>query len=187
MKSKCEWNQFYANNQSNYDFEPSVFLQKMYIYLNKGITLDLACGTGRNAIFLAKNNFKVKGIDFSENAINIAKDLSKDLDIEYQLQDLDFYLSSIMSLDSAVAIDYKCSQRLLEDIKKGLKIGGTLYVENYTYEHLKKFNPDNLTVDNCYKAFELAKLLKNWNILYYDEIQSEKVCKVKALVKKPSF
>jgi len=187
MKSKCEWNEFYSKNENTIVQEPSVFIKDLYVHLNKGLTIDLACGIGANSVFLAENGFKVKALDFSQKAIEIAKNKAKALDIEYIVQDLDFYLSPIMSFDNAIAIDYKCSSRLLDDIKKGLKIGGTFYIETYTYEHLKKYNPAYLTVDDCYKAFELAKLLKNWNILYYDEIQIEGACKVKAIVKKPSF
>lgn len=187
MKSKCEWNQYYSKNQYPYGMEPSKYLKELLPYLNKGNTLEVACGTGRNAIYLAKNGFKVTAIDFSELAIEQAVAQSKDLEIEYKRTDLDFYLTSIMSLDAVVCVDYKCSQRLLDDLKKGLQIGGTLYIEAFTYEHLKKYNPVDMTVDDCYKAFELAKLVKAWNILYYDERQFENEYKVKAVLKKPSY
>jgi ubiquinone/menaquinone biosynthesis C-methylase UbiE len=39
--------------------------------------LDLGCGNGRHAIVLAKNGFEVFGLDFSENAINLAKQNAK--------------------------------------------------------------------------------------------------------------
>lgn len=187
MKSKCEWNAFYSKNPYPYGSEPSDHLKELVPYLNKGVTLEIACGTGRNSIYLAKNGFKVTAIDFSEIAIEQAMAQSKELEIEYKKMDLDFFLSHIMSLDTVICVDYKCSQRLLDDLKKGLQIGGTLYIEAFTYEHLKKYNPVDMTVDNCYKTFELAKLVKSWNVLYYDERQETNACKVKALLKKPSF
>lgn len=35
--------------------------------------LDLGCGTGADAIFLAKQNFEAHGVDFSEEALRLAK------------------------------------------------------------------------------------------------------------------
>lgn len=185
MKSKCEWNAFYASNSNPYGTEPSKFLKEFLPYLNKGKVIDAACGTGRNAAYLAENGFNVSALDFSEMALEKAnKDNSN---IEYKKQDLDFYLSPIMSFDSAICIDYRANQRLLDDLKKGLQIGGTLLLEAYTYEHLKKFSPNDMTIDECYKPFELARLLKAWNLLYYDERQIGETYKVRAIVKKPSF
>jgi 2-polyprenyl-3-methyl-5-hydroxy-6-metoxy-1,4-benzoquinol methylase len=54
--------------------------------INQGIikpcrTLDLGCGTGNYALYLASNGFEVTGVDISSSAINIAKSsaLSKGL------------------------------------------------------------------------------------------------------------
>jgi len=42
-----------------------------------GKTLDVGCGEGFYAIYLASKGFEVTGIDFSENAIKLAKENSK--------------------------------------------------------------------------------------------------------------
>ncbi len=39
--------------------------------------LDLGCGTGTNAIYLARNGFQVVGVDFSPRAIATARDKAK--------------------------------------------------------------------------------------------------------------
>lgn len=41
--------------------------------IQPGVAIDLGCGTGANAIFLAQNGFKVTGVDFSETAIEKAR------------------------------------------------------------------------------------------------------------------
>ncbi len=46
----------------------------------KGVTaLDIGCGTGNYAIYLARNGFQVIGVDFSEKALEIARKNSKKL------------------------------------------------------------------------------------------------------------
>ena len=41
-------------------------------------TLDIACGTGNYALFLAKKGFSVTGVDISKNAISSAKEKARD-------------------------------------------------------------------------------------------------------------
>jgi len=47
-----------------------------------GKVLDLGCGTGENAIFLAQNGFSVVGIDLVPSAIEKAKQKAKGLGLE---------------------------------------------------------------------------------------------------------
>lgn len=42
--------------------------------LSKGLVLDIGCGTGENALFLAENGFSVVGVDLSNRAIAAAKE-----------------------------------------------------------------------------------------------------------------
>ncbi len=41
--------------------------------LNKGRVLDVGCGTGENALYLAENGFSVAGVDLSSRAIAAAR------------------------------------------------------------------------------------------------------------------
>jgi SAM-dependent methyltransferase len=52
--------------------------------------IDLGCGTGANAIYLAQNGFEVTGVDFAEAAIDKAKAraLDADVHVEFIVDDL---------------------------------------------------------------------------------------------------
>lgn len=52
------------------------FIAAGLIPLN-GNCLDLGCGAGNEAVFLAQLGYQVTGIDFSANAIEIAKEVAK--------------------------------------------------------------------------------------------------------------
>ena len=51
---------------------PAKFLVENVDLLPKGRVLDIAMGTGRNAIYLAGLGFEVEGVDISPEAISIA-------------------------------------------------------------------------------------------------------------------
>jgi 2-polyprenyl-3-methyl-5-hydroxy-6-metoxy-1,4-benzoquinol methylase len=59
----------------------------------KGRALDLACGEGRNAIWLAEQGWTVTAVDFSEVAIERARKLAKrrGVDVEWLHEDLTSY------------------------------------------------------------------------------------------------
>ncbi len=56
--------------------------------------LDLGCGTGTNAIYLARNGFQVVGVDFSPRAIATARDKAKREGVS-----ADFHVGDVTRLD----------------------------------------------------------------------------------------
>jgi len=57
--------------------EPAQFLVQNVDILPKGQVLDVAMGSGHNAVYLAKLGFEVEGVDVSPEAINSATELAR--------------------------------------------------------------------------------------------------------------
>lgn len=77
------WNKFYADREKSIPFFKNIPDENLIAYctsniLNKGKTLDIGCGNGRNSLYLTTQGFSVVGIDISNNSINWAKELSVD-------------------------------------------------------------------------------------------------------------
>jgi SAM-dependent methyltransferase len=62
--------------------------------LNKGRVLDVGCGTGENALYLAEREFSVIGVDLSTRAIDVAKTKGSERKLK-----VDFRLANALSLD----------------------------------------------------------------------------------------
>lgn len=60
----------------------------------RGRALDLGCGTGTNAIFLAQHGFQVVAVDFSRQAIARARDKARRAQVA-----IDFYVADVTQLD----------------------------------------------------------------------------------------
>jgi 2-polyprenyl-3-methyl-5-hydroxy-6-metoxy-1,4-benzoquinol methylase len=75
MASKRErWNERYSATELVWGEEPNRFLvEELGDVVASGRTLDLACGEGRNAIWLAARGFAVTAVDFSAVAIERAR------------------------------------------------------------------------------------------------------------------
>jgi tellurite methyltransferase len=78
---RVKWNERYAGAGLYLGRSPSLFLADN-ITLIKELApgkkaLDIACGEGRNSIFLARNGFDVAGIDISEEGLAKAEQWAK--------------------------------------------------------------------------------------------------------------
>jgi SAM-dependent methyltransferase len=68
-----DWDQRYAEAEALWTLVPNRFLVAEASSLPPGKALDLACGEGRNAIWLATLGWDVTGVDFSSVAIEKAR------------------------------------------------------------------------------------------------------------------
>jgi SAM-dependent methyltransferase len=70
------WNRRYADRELVWTSEPNRFLVAEAAGLEAGRALDLACGEGRNAVWLAEQGWRVTGVDFSEAGLETAHALA---------------------------------------------------------------------------------------------------------------
>jgi SAM-dependent methyltransferase len=64
------WDARYAATDTLWSFEPNRFLVRETEGLAPGRALDLACGEGRNALWLASRGWSATGVDFSRVALD---------------------------------------------------------------------------------------------------------------------
>lgn len=71
------WNDRYHKREWEPEREPNLFLVREFESRSPGgRTLDLACGEGRNAVWLASRGWRVTGVDFSAVALDRASRLA---------------------------------------------------------------------------------------------------------------
>jgi 2-polyprenyl-3-methyl-5-hydroxy-6-metoxy-1,4-benzoquinol methylase len=70
------WDDRYAGGELLWGSGPNRFVAAECADLAPGRALDLACGEGRNTIWLAERGWQAEGIDWSAVAIDKAKQLA---------------------------------------------------------------------------------------------------------------
>jgi SAM-dependent methyltransferase len=114
------------------------YLKKEEKYPVDGRTiLDLGCGTGRNANYLADRGNSVIGIEISKTALSIAKDRAKELGVlvDYRLGDIgiayeinDASVDIVLDITSSNSLDEKGRAIYLSEVARVLKSGGYFFV-----------------------------------------------------------
>jgi len=175
IEDKIRWNEKHVTKTL-----PSKALDLLQenLSLAKGTSaLDVACGQGRNSVYLSKNGFNVDSIDISDFAL---EKLSSHDGINTILVDLDSYDIVPNSYDIIVN-SYFLKRRLFPQIVAGLKQDGIVVFETFLNSGQKGFaqpsNPDFLLVKN-----ELLHAFISLRILYYREYETQNTKGEKVIV-----
>lgn len=77
----ADWDHRYADADLVWGAEPNRFVAEQTTDLTPGTALDVACGEGRNAIWLARRGWDATGIDFSAVAVARARQLAEQAEV----------------------------------------------------------------------------------------------------------
>lgn len=85
-----DWNTRYARKELLWTAEPNRRFAADTASLAPGRALDVACGEGRNAVWLAERGWRVTGVDFSDVALAKAGQLAaaRGVEVEWVLADV---------------------------------------------------------------------------------------------------
>jgi tellurite methyltransferase len=131
--------------------------------LSPGRALDLACGLGRNALYLASLGWKVTALDSSQVAINALPDSIEAVCVDLELPEFQIAPESY----DLICDCYYLQRDLFPKIRNALKPGG-LFVAVIPMADddpaIRPMNPDFLCRDG-----ELHALFDDWEILHQYE------------------
>lgn len=124
------WDERYRNKrrpQEDFAASATKLVVETAERLTPGDALDLACGTGRNALWLAERGWRVKAVDGSAAAIESlqAEAQRRDLPVETEIADLTAGYAIVEATWDLVLIAYYLQRDLFEPARRGVRPGGT--------------------------------------------------------------
>ncbi len=149
------WDERYRGDPGT--LKPTPLLVETASKLKPGRALDLACGTGRNAIWLAEHGWQVTAVDGSAVAIDLLRNRAPGIDARVADLEKREYAIEPAAWD-LIAVCYYLQRDLFEPVKRGLKPGGVAVVIVHLGESRFSVQPG-----------ELAAYFKGWEILSYYE------------------
>jgi SAM-dependent methyltransferase len=130
-----KWDARYRDGAYRGRTHPTTLLAEWLPRLPRGRALDVACGAGRNALFLAQNGYAVTALDISCVGLERGRRTAAEhgLDIEWLCIDLDDDLERVLpggSFDLIVWVRYM-HRTLLPHLVARLAPGGALVCEQH--------------------------------------------------------
>lgn len=165
------WDKKYARSHPYGSSQPDADLIK---YIGKvpdsGLALDIACGSGRNSIFLARHGLDVVCMDISTRALETLQSSAGDNPIAKKLYpvqaDLTHTTLPSAGFDVVTVIRY-LDRRAFSAYLQTLKTGGLLFIKTFNRNHLTRvpgFNPDYLVTPG-----ELTRQFRGSDILHTND------------------
>jgi SAM-dependent methyltransferase len=137
-----QWDERYRADELIWKAEPNRFLVEEVAGRAPGRALDLACGEGRNALWLAERGWQVTAVDFSAVGLEKARRLAFERGLELVLVEADVleWEPPAASFDLVVVMYLHlpaiARRRVLQRAKSALALGATLLVVGHDSTNL---------------------------------------------------
>ena len=171
LMDAAEWDRRYADSDRPPRREPVPVVAELVAPLEPGRALDLAAGTGRNAVWLARSGWRVTAVDFSRVGLAKARERADaaGVEMEYVVADVHDYDPAPLTFD-LVLIAYLHPEpgaraQLFADVTRWVAPGGRLLVVGLdasdpkaatgTMDPDRRFTPDRL--EGAFPGIELTR------------------------------
>lgn len=170
MGNKEFWDSKFETRKDS-PLNPEKSVVENIMHFKNGSVLDVACGDGRNTLFLLENGFKVTGIDFSIKAIDRLNTFAKRNNylVDTKLVDLSKLdaLNGIGMFDNILINHYRLSKDQLDIIGEHICNNGILFICGFGHKHIvdSKIKHCDLIqptdFEGINKLFELVNYIEN--------------------------
>lgn len=170
------WNEKYSSDD---EFElpehPIPELERRIDTLPEGRALDVATGTGRNAVYLAGRGYDVEAVDVSDEALERARRRAAEagVDVEWIRTDLtDSEYDIEANAYDLITVSFFAALELVPELKDALAPGGVLVYEH----HLRSSERVEIGPSSDrhrYRSNDLLRACLDLTILTYEERRRE--------------
>jgi SAM-dependent methyltransferase len=185
-----DWDARHRESARHLPDQPAAILAEALPLLPRGRALDIACGTGRNAIFLALRGWDVTAVDFSSAALALACSAAQAAGIRATWErafaepprqlpglhliegDLEKLSLPRQAFDLILCTNY-LQRSLFRQVEAALRAGGVLLYETFTRDQLQ-FGGGPRNREFLLNPGELRESFPDLTTLFYREMSAGK-------------
>ena len=163
-----KWNTIYAAGGHGRQTPATVLKEFAHLLPETGTALDLACGRGANALFLAERGLNVHAWDVSEEAISSLNTRVNELQLKLQTRICDITAEPLPTNSfDIIVVSYFLERKLMPSIISALRKNGLLFYQTFIRERVDDTGPRN--EDYRLGENELLHLCRELHIVFYRE------------------
>jgi len=170
---QAKWDKIYSCQGAEKKIEPAYVLRKhTHLLPEQGDALDIACGRGGNALFLAGLGFKTLAWDLSPIAIEKLNRIAAGLELNLMAEAKDVQMAVFpQQCFDIIAVSRFLDRTINHLIVSALKPGGLLFYQTFLKAkdpNIGPSNPDFLLAEN-----ELLSMFSELKLLvYYEDLRA---------------
>lgn len=192
---KSRWEEVYRKEMESYSWEPAKAIKKFLTKIkqtNAKKILDLGCGIGRNAVYLAKKGYIVVGVDISDAALQTAsirtntEKINNIVLLHSDIRSLPFpnkHFDVVFSINVLHHDKLENIQTAMNEVLRVLCLGGLGMVTLVSVKDYK-FGKGKEVEENTFELFEGTHGEKGILHHFFDEHESEYLLKDFQIIQK---
>ncbi len=189
--SECDrtrWDEKYAGQSVPRSLEPDEWLVQCAAGLPKGRALDLACGLGHNAIWLAQQGWTVDAIDISPTGITLATKLANNQQqqVNWIVEDLDDHQAPTEFYDLIIVFRFLDRNLIPKIVRSALAPGGHLVYETFSSKQLERRDNHLKNPAFTLQPGELAALFSELEPIAFHEVELDDRAVARLFARKPA-
>ena len=175
QSARTRWDERYAAGRGPQSPSPHPWLVEQAWRVRPGRALDIACGVGRDSIWLARRGFRVHGVDISAVALARASARAREMGVAQRVDfvqaDLTRFYFPRAFYDLVVGFSY-WEPAIRQALRNAVRPGGYLIYETFNiwWKHMRPDIDDRFLV----QPGELRAWLQDWQVLAYREVGSDR-------------
>jgi len=166
-----DWDRRYAATDLVWGQGPNQFLVSELADLRPATGLDVACGEGRNALWLAERGCQTIGVDYSAVAIDKARAIAakRELQVSFEVADVCTWrcpVSVELAIIFYLQLPWDKMQAAIANTAAAVEPGGTILIVGHDLENLTRgtggpqdpevlYTPEMLS--GCLDGFEIVR------------------------------
>jgi SAM-dependent methyltransferase len=169
------WNERYATKELVWGVEPNRFVAAEVAGLTPGRALDLACGEGRNAIWLASKGWRVTAADFASAAIEKGRRLAEreHVEVDWRVEDVTRWAPEAGAYDLVVIayLQLPAPQRdtVWRNAAAAIAPGGTFLLVGHDSRNLTEGHGGPQDASVLYTAADVLRALDGLTVVHAGE------------------
>ncbi len=157
------WEKTYRSGDRGREDTPTTLIVEVAKKLAPGTAIDLACGAGRNALYLAERGWAVTAVDGSEEAIKLVQQRAIARGVEVHTKVADLTAPDCILLQDTfdlILIAYYLQRDLFAKAKAAVRPGGVVVAIVHTPEPGEKWSEKRA------RPGELLGFFNDWELLW---------------------
>ncbi len=174
MGNQDFWDQKFTS-RGKQPLAPEAVLVELCHLLKKGSVVDLACGDGRNTLFLLDQGFEVTALDFSQAGLERLESFASQSSTRLSTMQVDLTspkaLVGLETYDNAVICHYRLSRDLLGELHHYIADQGCVLVTGFGHRHETN---ERIGENELIYPEDMAILRTHFDIIHEEEAHDQR-------------